>query len=203
MGMVTLLPTAAAALFAADARSGGLPEAAQSAAAASARGAVAELLSTAATALWDATMPVAALCEAAAASGAGSGGGSLSESGQHFHEEAPPLPPGSLQGGLRAGRLAAALSAYTPFAGGFANANHGDYAGGSVDVSHSDTGGGGSGGGGDANSSREGLVGAIVSRGRARMGQQRAAVASRWIRLRRLLNRALGTNEFFSVSILL
>ena len=180
---MNLLPFAAAAVLGAPARAGSATDTGLVSPASTA----AELLGAAASLLWRAALPAAALCEAGGG-GFRDGGAQPSSSRQpgatgyehHFPEDAPQLPPGSLRSLRRPGRLTSIWGAYAPA-----------YAGGVAAPGQSADDGGGGGGG---------IVRGMVSRGRARMQEQRAAAAGRWIRLRRLLNRVLGTNEVASVS---
>jgi hypothetical protein len=136
-----LLPAAAAVLVS---RPCDLISSAPAALGSTAAGSAAELLAVAAQALWGATLPTTAMCQPASGGGGdhGDGDNASSAAAQHeqqqFHEEAPALPAGTLHY-LQTGRLAAALAAYRPFAGGYARARSGDYAGDSVDVSNTGT----------------------------------------------------------------
>lgn len=164
---------------------------------------ISTVLGAAAALLWEAALPSAALCEPAGISNSTSGdsrpaanagfGGAAPPSGEHhFPEDAPQLPAGALRefrGGSR--RLSNIWSACSPFYGAAAGpAGAGGGRGGSSFPDDSDA---------DSQASGAGLVRSFVHRGKARMQARRAAAAGRWIRMRRLLNRILGTNEVASV----
>lgn len=135
-----LLPAAAAVLLSHRRNPSSLVPAPHAAPGSTAAGAAAELLALAAQTLWDVALPSTAHCQPAFGSDSGHAGIDASSSAQpqheqqQFHEEAPALPAGTLHY-LQTGRLAAALAAYRPSAGGFAKSHSGDFAGGSVDVS--------------------------------------------------------------------
>ena len=135
-----LLPAAAAAPVSCRSKPISSVPAPHAALGSTAAKAPAELLALAAQTLWDAALPSTSLCQPGSGSGTDHGGSGNASSAamqheqQQFHEEAPALPAGTLHY-LQTGRLAAALAAYRPFAGGYARARSGDYAGNSVDVS--------------------------------------------------------------------
>lgn len=166
---------------------------------------IGDVLAAAAALLWNAAAPSDALCEPAGPSYSGRGragsGGNGCRSGSHhpdaagcehhFPEDAPQLPAGAMRDFRGSRPISRVLAAYAPFYAPFS---------GPAAAAASGGGGGGqdaageSGGGG-------GMVRGFVDRSRARMEQRRVAAAGRWIRMRRLLNRILGTNEVASVGV--